>query len=155
MARPAKAAAARVGHADKKEISRRTAAEEKLKNGEISVPVGLTAKQRKIAETIIDGLEKSRILCSLDDYILEQTVIAIDKLHEINMLLNKEPEAMLDSKVLSAKERLEKTFFRGCNELCLSPQSRAKIAAANASAADDSINAIKAILAGKTDDEEE
>ena len=35
---------------------------------------------------------------------------------------------MYDKRIMSTKEKYTKDFFRCCNELCLSPQSRAKIA---------------------------
>ena len=39
---------------------------------------------------------------------------------------------------MSAKDKYTKSFFRCCNELCLSPQSRAKMANINLQGKEDS-----------------
>ena len=85
MARPAKPTSVQSGHLTKKQISERTAAEEALKGNEINIPRDITESQRKICEHIIGELEKSGILCSLDEYVLEQCAVAADCLHKINI----------------------------------------------------------------------
>ena len=62
---------------------------------------------------------------------------------------------MFSKELLIVKEKHEKTFFKCCDELCLSPQSRAKIANINSQAADDGTELIKQLLAGENADEEE
>lgn len=155
MARPAKPVGMTDGHRTKKEISERTAAENTLKGKAVSVPQGLTGSQKKICRHIIAELKASEILCSLDKYVLEQCCVAADCLHKINEIMNCNEDAMFDKSLLVAKKEHERTFFRCCSELCLSPQARAKIAAANAAAKDDSLNAIKEILAGNDNDDED
>ena len=49
---------------------------------------------------------------------------------------------------MTAKDKYTKDFFRCCNELCLSPQSRAKIALANANAAKDAADPLMEVLKG-------
>jgi hypothetical protein len=44
--------------------------------------------------------------------------------------INEDEELLLDSKFMSSKDKYMKDFFRICNELCLSPQARAKISIA-------------------------
>lgn len=155
MARPAKPVGMTDGHRTKKEIAERTTAEKTLKGKPVSVPQGLTDSQKKICRHIISELKASEILCSLDKYVLEQCCVAADCLHRINEMINSCDEGMCNKLLLSAKKEHERTFFRCCSELCLSPQARAKIAAANAAAKDDSLNAIKEILAGNNDDYED
>lgn len=155
MARPAKPTSVQSGHLTKKQISERAAAEEALKGNEINIPRDITESQRKICEHIIGELEKSGILCSLDEYVLEQCAVAADCLHKINMQINSEPEMMFSKELLIVKEKHEKTFFKCCDELCLSPQSRAKIANINSQAADDGTALLKQILSGNADVEEE
>ena len=155
MARPAKPTSIQSGHLTKKQISERAAAEEALKGNEINIPRDITESQRKICEHIIGELEKSGILCSLDEYVLEQCAVAADCLHKINMQINSEPEMMFSKELLIVKEKYEKTFFKCCDELCLSPQSRAKIANINSQAADDGTELIKQLIAGGSGEEEE
>ena len=156
MARPAKPTSVQSGHLTKKQISERAAAEEALKGNEITIPKDITNNQKNICKHIIGELEKSGILCSLDEYVLEQCAVAVDCLHKINQLINSEDESLMFSKdVLTAKEKYEKTFFRCCDELCLSPQSRAKIANINSQAADDGTALLKQIISGDADVEED
>ena len=139
----------------KDRYNKRKTAEEALKGNEITIPKDITNNQKNICKHIIGELEKSGILCSLDEYVLEQCAVAVDCLHKINQLINSEDESLMFSKdVLTAKEKYEKTFFRCCDELCLSPQSRAKIANINSQAADDGTELIKQLLAGENEDKE-
>ena len=55
---------------------------------------------------------------------------------------------MFEKDVMAAKDKYTKDFFRCCNELCLSPQSRAKIALANANAAKDAADPLMEVLKG-------
>lgn len=153
MARPAKPIATAEGHRTKKEITERNAAEKALRKSGIRVPTGLSAEQKKVARHIIKELEQSEILCSLDTYVLAQCCVAVTCLQEINERINSHKDAMLDRALLTAKEKHEKTFFRCCDELCLSPQSRAKIAAAGTAQKDESVTALKTLLEGAADDE--
>ena len=52
---------------------------------------------------------------------------ALDRMQEIESRINQDPELIISDKLLQVKERYTKSFFRCCNELCLSPQSRAKM----------------------------
>ncbi|MDE5772811.1 MAG: P27 family phage terminase small subunit, partial [Ruminococcus sp.] len=49
----------------------------------------------------------------------------------IEKQVNENPELLADSSLMATKDRYTKAFFRYCNELCLSPQARAKIANIN------------------------
>ncbi|WP_286680172.1 P27 family phage terminase small subunit [Tepidanaerobacter syntrophicus] len=67
------------------------------------------------------------MLGNLDIYILAQAAISIERLQSIETTINKDNSKMFDRNVLAAKEKYTKDFFRCCNELSLSPQSRAKL----------------------------
>lgn len=54
-----------------------------------------------------------------------------------------------------SKGQIYKGFFRGCSELCLSPQSRAKMALANANAEKEKSNPLLKIIEGLNDDGED
>jgi P27 family predicted phage terminase small subunit len=127
VARPAKAIAATSGHFTKAEIEERKMQEEKLKGAadKVTPPNHLNARQKKIFNYIVDELEASGILGNLDIYILETCVFALDRKQQIQRLINKDPAH--EDKEITKLDRYTKIFFRCCNELSLSPQSRAKL----------------------------
>jgi P27 family predicted phage terminase small subunit len=129
MARPTKAVNTMSKNLTKAEIEGRTQAEEKLKGSadNISPPKHLNARQKKIFNYIVEELQASGILGNLDSYILATFSVAWDRLQQIEKLINKDIENLRDKSLLSAKEKYTKDFFRCCNELSLSPQSRAKL----------------------------
>jgi P27 family predicted phage terminase small subunit len=128
MARPTKSAKVLTEYSQtKEEIEGRIRAEEKLRGvaDNISPPDHLNARQKKIFNYIVDELEASGILGNLDVYILETCVFALDRKQQIQRLINKNPEN--EDKEIAKLDKYTKIFFRCCNELSLSPQSRAKL----------------------------
>ncbi len=100
----------------------------------LKAPSYLTAPQKKIFRNIVDNLKESGILGNLDIFVLTECSVCIDRMQEIEKRINTHPEQMTSSALLAAKEKYTKSFFRCCNELCLSPQSRAKMANINVQA---------------------
>lgn len=133
MARPTKSVETMSKHLTKDEIKIRSENQEKLKgNSDNIIPSQkLNANQLCLFEFIKKELEESGILSNLDSFILTKCVIAIDRLQYIEEIINDKPQAMLNSQIMSAKDKYDKDFYRCCNELSLSPQSRAKIANIN------------------------
>ena len=133
MARPTKSANLMDGKISKTERAARAESEEMLKGSSdlLSPPEYLTDEQSDIYLFIIEQLKASKILGNIDTYVLESCVIAIDRLRGIEALINSEPKMMLDKDVMRARKDYRDTFFRCCNELSLSPQSRAKIGIIN------------------------
>lgn len=128
MGRPAKSAAIMAKHLTKKEKAARLNAEQNLKSGIPAPPEFLTKSQRKIFRAIIRDLNAADVLGKIDVYVLTTAAIAIDRLRDIERLINDDTETrLLDKKLLDAKKQYTSDFFRCCNELCLSPQSRAKL----------------------------
>ena len=107
--------------------------EKKLKGDASSIrpPKHLSKEQKKIFKEIVKKLEASQILSDKDVYLLAEFSVSIDRLQEVERRINEEPELLFDQKVMSTKDKYTKIFFRGCNELGFSPQSRAKIANIN------------------------
>lgn len=124
--------------------------EELLKGNaaQIEPPEYLTDSQRKIFMYIVTNLEASGILGSLDVYVLAECSICIDRMQEIERTIN-EAGSIIPS-LVRLKETYTKAFFRYCNELSLSPQSRAKLANINAQTAAADENPLLKIL---SDDE--
>ena len=130
MARPCKVIQSQSRHNTKAEIEERKQAEESLKckNDKIKeAPQHLNKNQVEIYEYIINELADTEILNNLDIYILTACCIAVDRLTYIEDLINKKPTALLNKDLMSAKDKYTKDLYRSCNELSLSPQSRAKL----------------------------
>ena len=134
MARPCKSAKVLTECSQtKEEIQERIENEEKLKGkaDKISPPDYLNENQKELFNYIKNELEESNLLSNLDIYILSTCVIAIDRLQNLECMLNKNNKLMFRSEFMSAKDKYTKDLYRCCNELSLSPQSRAKLANIN------------------------
>lgn len=130
MARPAKAAATRTGNMTKNEKNERIEQESRIRGEDnaLAPPDYLTNKQKDLFNYIVEQLKASEILGNLDAFILAQAAISIDRLSYIEDSINKDAALLFDSKFMASKDKYTKDFFRCCNELSLSPQSRAKLA---------------------------
>lgn len=155
MARPCKNIEAQSRHNSKEEIEKRKEAENKLKGLADKIefpPEYLSEDQKKIYREIFEELKASQILSNLDVYILASCSIAIDRLQFIETTINKNPKAIMNKELMSAKDKYNKDFYRCCNELSLSPQSRAKFGSLSLKAKDENEDAVlKALM----DDEED
>ena len=136
MGRPAKAVNTMSKHLSKAEMEERKEKEGcfKGKSDKIRPPTYLSNGQKKIFRYIVKELEASEILGNLDIYILSTCSIAIDRLKEIETMINSDSELLLSKELMSAKDKYTKDLYRCCSELSLSPQSRAKLANINISA---------------------
>lgn len=133
MARPAKSIGVISKNLTKEEIKCREESEEKLKGkkDKLKPLKHLNKRQKQIFKFIIENLEESKILGNLDTFVLNQTAISIERLETLEKQANEEPDLLLTGAFKSARDMYSKDFFRCCNELCLSPQSRAKLSIAN------------------------
>lgn len=134
MARPCKSAALLTECSQTKaEVTYRIEQEQALAGSadNLSPPKWLNDNQQYIFMSIVNGLKEAGILGELDIYLLTECAVCIDRLQAIEKELNKSPE-LLGTKegasFIKAKDSYTRDFFRCCNELSLSPQSRAKIA---------------------------
>lgn len=150
MVRPSKSVRVMSKNLTKEEKELRLETEEKLKGGadNISPPTYLNASQKKIFNYIIEQLKESGILGNLDTYILSQASISIDRLQKIEKMINKDINRIYDKDLLKAKSEYTKDFFRCCNELSLSPQSRAKLGNINLQAEQERQDPLLQVLAG-------
>ena len=137
MARPAKSVKEKTGALATEEEMLRNGVEERLRGtpAEPEAPDYLTDDQKSIFRFIVDELRESEILGRLDVYTLEFTAIAISRLREINNRINRDPTLLSDASLQSARAKYQNDMWRGANELCLSPQARAKIGSLAAQAA--------------------
>lgn len=130
MARPCKVIDSQSRHNTKAEIAARKEKEEKIKGLADKIgkaPNYLSKEQKKIYKFIIDELQATGILTNLDIYILSTCAIAVDRLQTIETIINKNIGSLVNKDLMSAKDKYTKDLYRCCNELSLSPQSRAKL----------------------------
>lgn len=140
-------------HLTKEEIEGRQAIENKLKGNDdkLKPPTYLNKNQKKIFKTIVCELKESGILSNLDNYILSTAAIAIDRLQEIEKIINEDIQNLYNKDLMASKDKYTKDLFRCCNELSLSPQSRAKFANINIQARTNKEDPLlKALSGGKT-----
>ena len=150
MARPCKPIETQSRHNTKEEIEARKKQEEKLKGlaDKIKPPGYLNKEQKKIFKYIVDQLKASGILSNLDIYVLSTCSIAISRLIEIEKKINEDINRLWDKDLMSSKDKYTKDFFRCCNELSLSPQSRAKLGNINLQAEQEKQDPLLQVLAG-------
>lgn len=156
MARPCKSVEVISKHLTRDEIQKRKEQEEKLKGSadDIKPPSFLSKEQRKIFKYIVKQLEIAGILGNLDVYILATCSIAIDRLQVIETKINEDINNLYNKDLMSTKDKYMKDFFRCCNELSLSPQSRAKLGNLNIQAQKESEDAVKLALQGVNEDDD-
>lgn len=129
MARPAKSIGTQSRHNTKAEIETRQSVEKSLagKGDKIKPPNHLTSDQADIFNFIVDGLKASGILSNLDVFVLTTCSVAIDRITQIEKMINDEPELLMNSALMASKNKYTNELFRCMNELSLSPQARSKI----------------------------
>lgn len=154
MGRPAKSVKTQSRHNTKSEEKERLEIEEKIrgKSDKLKPPKYLNESQKKIFKWIKRELTESGILSNLDIYILTQFSIAIDRLQAIEMKINDNFELVFDKDLMSSKDKYTKDLYRCCNELCLSPQARAKIGSLNLNAQKAKNDPLLDALKGLNDD---
>lgn len=151
MARPSKSVEVMSKHLTKEEIRIRSENQETIKgNSDNIVPSQpLNDNQLELFNFIISELKASGVLSNLDKFILTKCVISIDRLQYIENIINRTHQAMMNKELMSAKDKYDKDFYRCCNELCLSPQSRAKISNINQSVKDNEEDPLLKALKGE------
>lgn len=155
MARPCKSASLLTESSQtKEEIEKRIENEEKLKGNAdmIDPPDYLNENQKDLFYFIKKELDESKLLSNLDVYILSKSVIAIDRLQYIEEKINQNPKLMLQSQFMANKKAYDADFFRCCNELSLSPQSRAKLSNINLLAEQEKEDPLMKALRGENND---
>lgn len=136
----------------KDEIEQRIQIEEALKGeSQLIPPEYLNEKQKALYVFIADELKEAEILCGLDTYILETCVIAIDRLQTIETIMNTNLDWVSNGKLMNVKDKYTKDLYRCCNELSLSPQSRAKLANINLQHKEDKNDPVVNLLNGNND----
>lgn len=129
MARPCKAIETKSGAISKANKELREEAEKSIKGNNDEVkkcPKWLTKSQKAIRKKLV--FELKNVLTNVDCYILDECAVAIDRVIEIEKMINENLTLLENKTLISTREKYTATFFRCCSELSMSPQSRAKIA---------------------------
>lgn len=150
MARPTKSVNVISKHLTAEELATRKATEQALRGSadKIKPPKNLTSNQKKIFKYIVAELKESNILSNLDVPILVTCSRAIDRLNYIEDMINDDPSLLMDNSLMSSKDKYTKDLYRCCNELCLSPQARAKMGSINLNNQKESEDPLLKVLAG-------
>lgn len=129
MARPAKPIELQSRHNTKSDIQKRKEVQDLLKGNaaDLQHPFPLTDRQQEIFDLLVDAYRKADVLGELDSYIIAEGAVVIDRLREIEGRINENPDLMFQDSVRNTRKEYAANFFRICNELGLSPQSRAKL----------------------------
>ena len=155
MARPCKVIDSQSRHNTKEEIEKRKAAEEAIKGSDDKInnpPTYLNDKQKEIYKYIITELADTNILNNLDVFILCTFYISFERLHFIETTINKNTSLIMNKDIMSAKDKYTKDLYRCCNELSLSPQSRAKLGSLALQNKEEREDPLLKILKGEDDD---
>jgi P27 family predicted phage terminase small subunit len=131
MARPAKSVNTKVGGMSNEEKTNRLSKENAIKGKSDDLttpPKHLTDDQIVIYQNILENLKEANILGNLDIYVLAETAIVIDRMQKIEEDINSDSSLIYNKDLMTSQDKLFKQFARLCNELSLSPQSRAKLA---------------------------
>ena len=67
------------------------------------------------------------MLSRLDTQTIIQACVAVDMLNTSNKKVSRKPSLAIDREFVGTQEKLVRTYLKLCDELCLSPQSRAKL----------------------------
>lgn len=128
MARPAKSVTTKTGQIPKAEKEKRSKVEKVLKGGDdLTPPDYLTPSQVDVYNFILGQLEESKLLGQIDVFILSRAAVTIDRLRYMDQRAAEEPDLLFSNNFRLAQSQASTEFFRCCNELCLSPQARAKL----------------------------
>jgi len=152
MARPAKAVNTLKYHATKEELDERKAVETALRGADDSIapPDWLNDGQKKVFEFVIAELAASKILGNIDVYVLTVFAVATERICTLEQKINEHLENDgLDKDLIFARNSYFKDFWRGANELSLSPQARAKIGTLNLAQREEENDPLRKLLAGK------
>lgn len=127
MPRAPKPARSTKGANTKCEIATRIAVEDKLAGvGISSVPPRDFSKERAaIYKWLHKALKPSGVLSKLDTATFRQACIIIDRLNEIDRMID--DEGVTDKELRVARTDYFKQYLNICSELCLSPAARAKM----------------------------
>lgn len=148
MGRPAKSVHVKSGAIANDEATVRKDVEDKIrgKPARPRAPKEMSEEASAIFRLIVKELVKSGILGKLDVFVLESTAVAVARLRKINKLIDSDDKFLSDTALQNSRAKYQSDLWRGCNELCMSPQARAKIGSLAAQASKENKDPLMAVL---------
>src|SRR4051812_15244466 len=118
MGRPPKNVDVNRKHLEKETALLRKNAEAVLQGEEqdLAPPSRLNANQRKIWKHIVEHLKTVKILGHIDAYLLENGVVAIDRLQVIEKTINQNFEMIMDRQLMNAQSKYFGVMHKMCND---------------------------------------
>ena len=113
----------------KSDIKKRKSVQNSLKGDSSCIvpPYKLSDSQLNIFNKIRDVYDKADLISELDIYTLAECAVVIDRLQQLEMMINDNPDLLVNKDIMSIRKGYTQDYYRLCNELGLSPQSRAKL----------------------------
>lgn len=129
MPRPAKPVELQSKHNTKSDIKKRQSVQNSLKGDSSCIvpPYKLSESQLNIFNKIRDVYNSVDLIGELDVYTLAEGAVVIDRLQQLEMMINNDPTLLTDKEIMMIRKGYTQDYYRLCNELGLSPQSRAKL----------------------------
>ena len=119
-----------------KELELRKQWENKLSCGDDLTPdIALTRKQRKSYDLLVEKLAPAEILGNADTLLLSETSITLDRIVELDKVINKlSPDSDQYIKLMRTRGQLSDRYLKLLRELNLTPNARSQIAKVKAEA---------------------
>lgn len=116
-------------HLTKAEKKARSKAEKKLQGDSDNIVPDepLTEAQLDIFKKTTSELLERGIASNLDAPVITQYSRCYDRLNQIERYLDENKDALFDNKLMTIQDKVYKQYIKYCSELCLTPQSRAKM----------------------------
>ncbi len=129
MGRPAKPTSDRTGKVGKTENIARKSVETMFQDNsdKLVPPPDLTDNQKRIFMNVVEERRKSGTLGNLDVYLLSYTAICIDRLNEMERIIESDKNFLGTATFMASKSKYSADFFKCISELGMSPQARAKL----------------------------
>lgn len=147
--RPAKSVKVQSGVLSEADTLRRREIEERVRGSADRLgrpPACLNKRQKAVWRWIVGELESAAILSNLDAPLLELASIALDRIRMYDDMIREMPPGRIEGRLIRDRNVIVQEWLRYCNELCLSPQSRAKLGTIAVTAQREADDPIRAAL---------
>lgn len=153
MGRPPKNIEFREGHATEQEKIARAMVEDLFGcelTDDLKPSNRLNSNQKKIFKWIVEQFAKIGHVGNMDKIQLEQTCIAIDRLQQIEKIINEDFERIYDKDLMTAKAKYTADFNKGAEVFGMNPTARAKMGILAAKKAEEEKDPLLKVLKKKS-----
>lgn len=154
MPRPPKDPSLITGHkVSKEDIALRNKVKEMFGaevTSDLKAPSRLNTNQKKLFNVIKSHIENAGVYGNIDAHMLEATAIAIDRLQNIEKLINEDFDQLRDRELMSAKAKYTADFLKGVEFFGMAPTARAKFGSLVANKKAEESDPLLKVLKGKS-----